>query len=146
MSKIRHILSVIHDTIRGTVLFQFTHFPCDDWDYIYTLSYYHHQIESMNYYPLFRIRSWTNGVHCMSICILIDKLHLKSVLQTNYLNWEDGDIIAAIDKMPMHDDVIKWKHFPRNWPFVRGIHRYRWIPHTKASDAELWCLLWSASE
>ena len=22
-----------------------------------------------------------------------------------------------------HDDVIKWKHFPRDWPFVRGIHR-----------------------
>ena len=29
-----------------------------------------------------------------------------------------------------HDDVMKWKHFPRNWPF----------------DAELWCFLWSASE
>ena len=36
-----------------------------------------------------------------------------------------------------HDDVIKWKHFPRYWPFVRGIHR--WIPRTRASDAELWC-------
>ena len=24
---------------------------------------------------------------------------------------------------PCHDDVIKWKHFPRYWPFVRGIHR-----------------------
>ena len=23
----------------------------------------------------------------------------------------------------MHDDVIQWKHFPRYWPFVRGIHR-----------------------
>ena len=23
----------------------------------------------------------------------------------------------------LHDDVIKWKHFPRNWSFVRGIHR-----------------------
>ena len=23
----------------------------------------------------------------------------------------------------IHDDVIKWKHFPRNWPFVREIHR-----------------------
>ena len=23
----------------------------------------------------------------------------------------------------MHGDVIKWKHFPRYWPFVRGIHR-----------------------
>ena len=22
-----------------------------------------------------------------------------------------------------HDDVIKWKHFPRYWPLVRGIHR-----------------------
>ena len=22
-----------------------------------------------------------------------------------------------------HDDVIKWKYFPRNWPFVRRIHR-----------------------
>ena len=23
----------------------------------------------------------------------------------------------------LHDDVIKWKRFPRYWPFVRGIHR-----------------------
>ena len=132
-----------------------------------------------------------------------------------------------------HDDVIKWKHSPRYWPFVRGIHRslvnsphkgqwrgammfslicawkkrlskqsrgwwfqmpsrrlwrhsddtravsqcpsnypetlsrplwchcnevlghchlcgeftsHRWIPRTKASEAELWCFLWSASE
>ena len=22
----------------------------------------------------------------------------------------------------LHNDVIKWKHFPRYWPFVRGIH------------------------
>ena len=22
-----------------------------------------------------------------------------------------------------HEDVINWKNFPRNWPFVRGIHR-----------------------
>ena len=25
--------------------------------------------------------------------------------------------------MTSHDDVIKWKHFPRYWHFVRGIHR-----------------------
>ena len=23
----------------------------------------------------------------------------------------------------IHEDVIEWKHFPRYWPFVRGIHR-----------------------
>ena len=33
----------------------------------------------------------------------------------------------------VRDYVIKWKHLPRNWPFVWGIHRPRWIPHTKAS-------------
>ena len=45
-----------------------------------------------------------------------------------------------------YDDVIKWKRFPRYWPSVLEIHQSRWIPHTKASDAELWCFLWSASE
>ena len=25
--------------------------------------------------------------------------------------------------MTLHDNVIKWKHFPHYWPFVRGIHR-----------------------
>ena len=48
--------------------------------------------------------------------------------------------------LAFHDDVIKWKHFPCNWPFVRGIHRSRWIPYTKDSDAELWCFLWSGPE
>ena len=39
-----------------------------------------------------------------------------------------------------HEDVIKWQHFPRYWPFVRGIHRLPLNSLTKASDAELWCL------
>ena len=38
---------------------------------IYILSYYHHQIERMNYYPLFRVRSWNNGVRCMYFYILM---------------------------------------------------------------------------
>ena len=42
--------------------------------------------------------------------------------------------------------IIKWKHFPRYRPFVRGIHRSPVNSRTKASDAELWCFLWSASE
>ena len=37
---------------------------------------YHHQIGSMNYmyYPLFRARSWNNGMRCMSLYILILKM------------------------------------------------------------------------
>ena len=37
----------------------------------------------------------------------------------------------------LHECVIKWKHFPRNWPFVAGTTGHRWIPLTKVSDAEL---------
>ena len=40
---------------------------------IYTLSC-HHQIGSMNYSPLFRVRSWNNGIRCMSLYILREKL------------------------------------------------------------------------
>ena len=29
----------------------------------------------------------------------------------------------SFGKLFYHGDVIKWKHFSRYWPFVRGIHR-----------------------
>ena len=45
-----------------------------------------------------------------------------------------------------HDDVIKWKYFPRYWPFVRGTTEHRWIPLTKASDTGIWCFLWYTPE
>ena len=33
-------------------------------------------------------------------------------------------ITETLDHVPTsHDDVIKWKHFPRYWPFVWGIHQ-----------------------
>ena len=28
-----------------------------------------------------------------------------------------------VGELDHHDDVIKWKYFPRYWPFERGIHR-----------------------
>ena len=35
----------------------------------------------------------------------------------------------------LHGDVIKWKHFPHYWPFVRGIH---WWP-LDFPHKGLWC-------
>ena len=49
---------------------------------------------------------------CKFSCRIIS--NIANYLKYNYF-W-DGD---GID----HDDVIKWKYFPRYWPFVRGIHR-----------------------
>ena len=37
----------------------------------------------------------------------------------------DKNMIAGI--LPKnHDDVIKWKHFPRYWPFVHSPHKGQW--------------------
>ena len=51
----------------------FSVYPIPLWwlrEYI-ALSYYHYQISSMNYYPLFRVRSWHNGMRCISLYILM---------------------------------------------------------------------------
>ena len=41
--------------------------------------------------------------------------------------YEQNDTSISFEIWPRneknHDDVIKWKHFPRSWPFVRGTHR-----------------------
>ena len=39
------------------------------------------------------------------------------------LGWLQMAWRQAIRTHHGHDDVIKWNHFPRYWPFVRGIHR-----------------------
>ena len=57
-------------------------------------------------------------------CILFCFSNSRFQLYTTWLltgaevNWTWG-----ICPQNIHDDGIKWKHFPRNWPFVRGIHR-----------------------
>ena len=47
-----------------------------------------------------------------NIYYMLDHIHVK---KQSYLYWGD--------QWCNHNDVIKWKHFPRYWPFVRGIHR-----------------------
>ena len=41
---------------------------------------------------------------------------LPSVIQSRFHSKVKLNVIE-------HDDAIKWKHFSRYWPFVRGIHR-----------------------
>ena len=52
----------------------------------------------------------------------LNELKQITVIRGKYL---DGQCVLLVDYRVylMHDDVIKWKHFPCNWPFVRGIHR-----------------------
>ena len=38
-----------------------------------------------------------------------------------YKMWANRDVSSHDAMYPHHDDVMKWKHFPRCWPFVRSI-------------------------
>ena len=50
-----------------------------------------------------------------------DVHHITIVMHSNLLC---GRLMCRlILPTSFHDDVIKWKHFPRYWPFVQGIHR-----------------------
>ena len=42
-----------------------------------------------------------------------------------FLSFMCFSYFTLFNYMYYHDDVIKWKHFPHYWPFVRGIH---WSP------------------
>ena len=58
------------------------------------------------------------GCHLFSLyCQEIYVIHIYAIylMYSGLLHWHSGII--------HHDDVIKWKHFPRYWPFVREIHR-----------------------
>ena len=57
------------------------------------------------------------------------------VVLTTHGDTSDGKMASGSTRFPvidcdktydvkmLHDDVIKWNHFPCYWPFVRGIHR-----------------------
>ena len=49
---------------------------------------------------------------------------LMSLMVTIFLEeWSLSFLGHPLSAPMQHDDVIKCKHFPHYWPFVRGIHR-----------------------
>ena len=47
----------------------------------------------------------------------------RSFLWKLRCHWLKGLRHLQTQHPAIHDDVIKWRHFPRHWPFVRGFHR-----------------------
>ena len=60
----------------------------------------------------------------MPHCHLI-KLSVKYDVKIHFISCRCANAIqrTVLFSFEYHDDVIEWKHFPRYWPFVRGIHR-----------------------
>ena len=68
------------------------------------------------------MRHWTGSsvVDVMAWC-RIGTSPLHEPMMPRFYQMYTSD--QSVDSFLPHDDVIKWKHFPRYWLFVRGIHR-----------------------
>ena len=44
-------------------------------------------------------------------------------------------MVVSLDDLRSHYDVIKWRHFPHYWPFVRGNHQ----SPVNSPHKEKWC-------
>ena len=75
--EIKSILSIICHEINVAVWIQLTNFSYDDCENTCILSHFHHQIGSTTHLPLFTLRSWNNGMRCMSFYILMQLRHCK---------------------------------------------------------------------
>ena len=70
---------------------------------------------------------WSDLCNLFETNIHVDEIYACTIFKWVAVTWLK---IGHLDSSPIlgympcvHDDVIKWKRFPRYWPFVRGIHR-----------------------
>ena len=57
------------------------------------------------------------------VCYLSSRRYTTSVSERKRYISDEFNSPDQVMSNVRHDDVTKWKHFPRYWPFVRGIHR-----------------------
>ena len=62
---------------------------------------------------------WCPGFSRIELAASLTKIARHAIV----LFKSDTYLLLLFNFFPSHDDVINWKHFPRNWPFVWGIHR-----------------------
>ena len=84
---------------------------------------------------------WLSYDRALQIQLRQKKLYLISPIKRMYLrccsDWKVNKMVGGVYMISFpplfqegcqshstHDNFIKWKHFPRNWPFVWGIHRW----------------------
>ena len=89
--------------------------------------------------------AWTNSNHHADSTVLWLKLRNTRCYKLHFTQNKSSSwgrqpvdwfvIVWFVYQSKRHDDVIKWKHFPRYWPFVRGIHR----PPVNSPHKGQWC-------
>ena len=99
----------------------------------------------MTFQMIWIIGSWVHLKNSQSY----DSTCNKPLCKFKHINslWPSGNIWLHRSSVQVMSDSTKswWRHQMEIF-FELLATGPRWIPRTKASDAELWCFLWSASE
>ena len=93
---------------------------------------------SINNNPaLFQIMAWRRPSNKpLSEPMMVSSLMHICVTRPQWVNMQHFLMMTSSNGNIFHVTVLKWGESTGD----------RWIPLTKASDAELWCFLWSAPE
>ena len=76
----------------------------------------HSQTEPRRFFGLFKSRHWPD--HMIPWLVLFtNPCSVIWPLWVWVFSWKIRNVLTIL-KDDSHDDVIKWKYFPRNWPFV----------------------------
>ena len=123
VSKIKNILSVIHYTICGAVCFQFTHFPSDDRENIYTLLIIIIKLELWTtVYPKKYAHGFCFAVLCCGYTLTDFPI---SIRLTSLALWQSNDCPSASKATLMNmDKYFMWIHYER-------LHNHNKAKHNK---------------
>ena len=61
--------------------------------------------------------------HRKTFCMILEGSSLDKISRYFFFGISRPSFREEAALLRRHDDVIKWKHFPRHWHFFRGIHR-----------------------
>ena len=83
-------------------------------------------IEALARYKLWLSMGWSSNhwpLGDVVVILRVSKFNLRTRWVDGQSVWKTSCLVSHIMRSLIHDDVINWKHCPRYWPFVRGIHR-----------------------
>ena len=108
--------------------------------YVHDFIYWEKYIDEITDNNLSHRHESINKMLSMYICVChtyID-IHIR-IYKYIYISRMNAQVRFALSFH--HDDVIKWKHFRVTGHLCGEFTGHRWIPRTKASEAELWWFL-----
>ena len=93
----------------------------------------------------------TTGCHTLVRCHLyikpgpsVEELNIDTC-RVYPINSAHGVVVVCFVVF-MLSGLSWWRHQMETFSTLLALCAHRWIPHTKVSDAKLWCFLWSAHE